>query len=105
MVRAFPILAVCIGSLLDAQSRPRGRDAGIPFSGRTGPLNAITDVAGVAIGHVTLISGSGRMERGKGPVRTGVTAILPRPKGDWDYVMAAVFNQNGNGDMTGVNWI
>ena len=105
MVRALILLTLCVTGALDAQSRPRGRDAGIPFPGRTGPLNAITDVPGVAVGPVTLISGSGRMERGKGPVRTGVTAILPRPKGDWDYVMAAVFNQNGNGDMTGVNWI
>lgn len=105
MLRALILLAACMGGEIDAQSRPRGRDVGIPFPGRTGPLNAITDVPGVAVGHVTLISGSGRMERGRGPVRTGVTAILPRPRGDWDYVMAAVFNQNGNGDMTGVNWI
>ena len=54
---------------------------------------------------MTLISGEGRLVPGQGPVRTGVTAILTRPKGDWDFVMAATFNQNGNGDMTGVNWI
>ncbi len=60
---------------------------------------------GVAVGHVTLISGEGRLVPGVGPVRTGVTAILTRPRGDWDFVMAATFNQNGNGDMTGVNWI
>ena len=96
---------VAVPALLDAQPRQRGRELGIPFTGRPGPLNAITDVPGVAVGHVTLISGAGKMERGKGPVRTGVTAILPRPRGDWDYVMAATFNQNGNGDMAGVNWI
>ncbi|HEU5130672.1 MAG TPA: P1 family peptidase, partial [Pyrinomonadaceae bacterium] len=84
---------------------PRGRDLGIPFAGPTGPMNAITDVPGVAVGHVTLIEGEGKLVPGKGPVRTGVTAILPRPRGNWDPVFAATFNQNGNGDMTGINWI
>ena len=88
-----------------AQTRPRGRDLGIPFPGKTGPLNAITDVAGIAVGHVTLIEGEGKLVPGKGPIRTGVTAILPRPRGNWDPVFAATFNQNGNGDMTGINWI
>ncbi len=88
-----------------AQTRPRGRDLGIPFPGQTGPLNAITDVAGIAVGHVTLIEGEGKLVPGKGPIRTGVTAILPRPRGNWDPVFAATFNQNGNGDMTGINWI
>ncbi|HYJ88720.1 MAG TPA: P1 family peptidase [Pyrinomonadaceae bacterium] len=88
-----------------AQNRPRGRDLGIPFPGQTGPMNAITDVAGVAVGHVTLIDGDGKLVTGKGPIRTGVTAILPRPRGNWDPVFAATFNQNGNGDMTGINWI
>ena len=88
-----------------AQTRPRGRDLGIPFTGRSGPLNAITDVVGVAVGHVTLIEGDGKLVPGKGPIRTGVTAILPRPRGNWDPVFAATFNQNGNGDMTGINWI
>ena len=88
-----------------AQSRPRGRDLGIPFPGETGPANAITDVAGIAVGHVTLIEGEGKLVPGQGPIRTGVTAILPRPRGNWDPVFAATFNLNGNGDMTGVNWI
>ncbi len=88
-----------------AQNRQRGRDLGIPFPGQTGPTNAITDVAGVAVGHVTLIEGEGKLVPGKGPIRTGVTAILPRPRGNWDPVFAATFNQNGNGDMTGINWI
>jgi len=88
-----------------AQTRPRGRELGIPFPGQAGPLNAITDVPGIAVGHVTLIEGEGRLVPGKGPIRTGVTAILPRPRGNWDPVFAATFNLNGNGDMTGVNWI
>jgi len=101
-----PILLVwLLPAVLAGQERPRGRQLGIPFAGQTGPENAITDVAGVAVGHVTLISGEGRVVPGQGPVRTGVTAILTRPRGDWDFVMAATFNQNGNGDMTGVNWI
>ena len=68
-------------------------------------MNAITDVAGVAVGHVTLIEGDGKLVPGKGPIRTGVTAIPTRPRGNWDPVFAATFNQNGNGDMTGINWI
>ena len=99
------LLLLSVPALLHAQQRPRGRDLGIPFPGTPGPFNAITDVPGVAVGHVTLISGEGRVVPGRGPVRTGVTAILPRPLGDWDFVMAATFNQNGNGDMTGINWI
>jgi len=104
MTRILAALII-IPALLHAQQRPRGRDLGIPFPGTPGPLNAITDVAGVAVGHVTLISGEGRVVPGRGPIRTGVTAILTRPRGDWDFVMAATFNQNGNGDMTGTNWI
>jgi D-aminopeptidase len=100
---AFVVATVTLHST--AQTRPRGRDLGIPFPGQTGPANAITDVAGVAVGHVTLIEGEGKLVPGKGPVRTGVTAILPRPRGNWDPVFAATFNLNGNGDMTGVNWI
>jgi D-aminopeptidase len=98
-------LVIGFGAVAHAQSRPRGRELGIPFPGQTGPLNAITDVAGIAVGHVTLIEGDGKLIPGKGPIRTGVTAILPRPKGNWDPVFAATFNLNGNGDMTGVNWI
>lgn len=97
-----------VALLLIAESsaqNQRGRALGIPFDGTPGAHNAITDVPGVAVGHTTLIRGEGKLEPGKGPVRTGVTAILPRPKGNWDFVMAATFNQNGNGDMTGVNWI
>jgi D-aminopeptidase len=105
----FPIakttcLVLALSSGVLAQN-PRGRALGIPFDGTPGSNNAITDVAGVAVGHSTLIRGEGKLVPGQGPIRTGVTAILPRPKGNWDFVMAATFNQNGNGDMTGVNWI
>lgn len=93
-----------LGYALLAQN-PRGRSLGIPFHGTPGPDNSITDVGGVAVGHVTLIRGEGKLIPGQGPVRTGVTAILPRPKGNWTAVMAGTFNQNGNGDMTGINWI
>ena len=86
-------------------SEPRARDLGIPFDGKPGPLNAITDVRGVEVGFKTLISGEGRLVIGKGPVRTGVTAILPRGKGDTKSVFAGYFAGNGNGDMTGTHWI
>jgi L-aminopeptidase/D-esterase-like protein len=99
------LIALILPTSSLAQTRQRGRDLGIPFPGITGPANAITDVAGVAVGHVTLIEGEGRLVPGVGPVRTGVTAILPRPRGNWDPVFAATFNLNGNGDMTGINWI
>ena len=106
MSLALALLLIAIHSLaVSAQTRPRGRDLGIPFPGQTGPMNAITDVPGVAVGHVTLIEGEGKLMPGKGPIRTGVTGILPRPRGNWDPVFAATFNQNGNGDMTGINWI
>ncbi|MEY2490417.1 MAG: D-aminopeptidase [Verrucomicrobiota bacterium] len=82
----------------------RARALGIPFDGTPGALNAITDVAGVEVGYTTLIRGEGKLEVGKGPVRTGVTAILPRGKND-DPVYAGVFSLNGNGEMTGTAWI
>lgn len=88
-----------------ASHQPRARDLGIPFEGTPGPLNAITDVPGVEVGYKTLISGEGRLVIGKGPVRTGVTAILPRGKNDLNAVFAGYFAGNGNGDMTGTHWI
>ncbi|MBI4902236.1 MAG: P1 family peptidase [Acidobacteria bacterium] len=97
-------LILVLGFTVLAQN-PRGRALGIPFDGTPGPKNGITDVEGIAVGHTTLIRDEGKLVPGQGPVRTGVTAILPRPKGNWDFVMAATFNQNGNGDMTGINWI
>lgn len=88
-----------------AQTKPRARDLGVPFDGTPGANNAITDVAGVEVGHTTLISGSGKLEVGKGPIRTGVTAIHPRGKASNDAVFAAWFTLNGNGEMTGTTWV
>ena len=104
------VLLLLLGTLpLFAQtgssSQSRARDLGIPFDGTPGPVNAITDVAGVEVGYKTLISGEGRLVVGKGPVRTGVTAILPRGKGNMKSVFAGYFAGNGNGDMTGTHWI
>jgi len=87
-------------------AEPRARDLGVPFDGTPGPLNAITDVAGVLVGHTTLISGSGKLEVGQGPIRTGVTAVLPRGHDSLSNpVFAAWFSQNGNGEMTGTAWV
>jgi D-aminopeptidase len=82
----------------------RARELGIPLDGTPGPLNAITDVAGVEVGSITLISGEGKLVVGKGPVRTGVTAILPRGK-KYDPVFAGWYTLNGNGEMTGTTWV
>lgn len=84
----------------------RARALGIPFEGTPGPLNAITDVAGVTVGFTTLIDGDGKLDVGRGPVRTGVTAILPRGERSFnDPVYAGVFSLNGNGEMTGTAWV
>jgi L-aminopeptidase/D-esterase-like protein len=84
----------------------RARDLGIPFEGTPGKFNAITDVPGVEVGYTTLISGEGKLEVGKGPVRTGVTAILPRGHASLsDPVYAGFFGLNGNGEMTGTAWV
>ena len=88
-----------------AQTEPRARDLGVSFDGKPGPYNAITDVKGVEVGHTTLISGSGKLEVGVGPVRTGVTAVLPRGKNSIDPVFAGWFTLNGNGEMTGTTWV
>src|SRR5271168_3711297 len=97
-------------SLLSAQDRavakPRARDLGVPFDGTPGALNAITDVSGVAVGHTTIISGEGKLQVGRGPVRTGVTAILPRGKDTMSNpVFAGWWSLNGNGEMTGTTWV
>ena len=84
----------------------RARDLEIPFEGTPGKFNAITDVPGVEVGYTTLISGEGKLEVGKGPVRTGVTAILPRGHASLnDPVYAGFFSLNGNGEMTGTAWV
>ena len=108
--RVVPLLTLVIPLLAarspaDAQERPRARDLGINLPGTPGPLNAITDVAGVEVGHATIIRGEGRLVRGQGPVRTGVTAILPRGRTGPDSVFAAWFTLNGNGEMTGTTWM
>lgn len=86
------------------EKKPRARDIGIPFDGMPGKYNAITDVAGVEVGHTTLVEGNGKLEKGKGPVRTGVTAIFPAGK-KYTPVFANWHMLNGNGDMTGTHWI
>jgi len=83
----------------------RARDLGIPFEGTPGQLNAITDVAGVEVGHVTLIKGDGPLKVGVGPIRTGVTAIHPRGKDSTDPVFAGWFTLNASGEMTGTTWL
>ncbi len=87
------------------QAKPRARDLSIPFEGTPGALNVITDVAGVEVGHTTLISGEGELKVGAGPVRTGVTAILPRGKDALEPCFAGWFSLNGNGEMTGTTWV
>ena len=104
-LQVFFLAAGCLAPLAaGSQDEPRARDLGIPFAGMPGPLNAITDVAGVTVGHITLISGDGKLDVGSGPVRTGVTAILPRGK-KYDPVFAGWYALNGNGEMTGTTWV
>ena len=97
-------IAVGAGASLHGQARPRARALGVPFAGTPGPLNAITDVAGVEVGHATIVRGEGPLVVGKGPVRTGVTAMLPRGK-TWEPVFAGWFAGNGFGEMTGAPWV
>ena len=85
--------------------KPRENDLKIPIGGTPGALDAITDVAGVEVGHTTIISGSGPLVVGKGPVRTGVTIVHPRGKANPDPVFGAWFTLNGNGEMTGTTWL
>ena len=107
---SFLLFAVALRAQEKTQEKnpvkPRARDLGVPFDGTPGPLNAITDVAGVTVGHTTLISGEGKLQIGKGPVRTGVTAVLPRGKESMSNpVFAGWFTENGNGEMTGTTWV
>src|SRR5579862_6244984 len=111
MLKTRKAIGVCAlfsslsASLAISQNKPRARDLGVPFDGNPGPLNAITDVKGVEVGHTTLIAGTGKLQVGHGPVRTGVTAILPRGKDSVDPCFAAWFSLNGNGEVTGTTWI
>ncbi len=87
-----------------SQNNIRARDLGIPFEGKIGKYNSITDVNGVLIGHETIIKGNGNLVVGKGPIRTGVTSILPRGN-KYDPVFAGWYSLNGNGEMTGTAWV
>src|SRR6185437_16073259 len=100
-MRIYFLFLIFVAMTATAQ---RARDYGVPFDGHSGAFNAITDVPGVTVGQTTIISGEGPLVKGKGPVRTGVTAILPRgPK--FGPVYANWYTLNGNGDMTGTHWI
>ena len=110
--RSIATMAFAAGLVLSltspalTQRAPRARDLGVPFDGAPGPLNAITDVAGVTVGHATIISGEGALTMGQGPVRTGVTAVLPRGRDSMAKPsFAGWYSQNGNGEMTGTTWI
>jgi D-aminopeptidase len=105
ILKAYLIALTLLLTLPAQAQKPRARDLGVPFDGTPGPNNAITDIKGVEVGHTTLISGEGKLVVGKGPVRTGVTAIHPRGKTSNDAVFAAWFTLNGNGEMTGTTWV
>ena len=106
LVFAIGLTALSSPAQEKSTARPRARDLGVPFDGTPGPLNAITDVSGVTVGHTTLISGEGKLIVGKGPVRTGVTAVFPRGKEERDAgVFAGWWSLNGNGEMTGTTWV
>lgn len=102
---SFRALALLLPAAAVLAQKPRARDLGVPIDGTPGPLDAITDVRGVEVGHTTLVSGSGKLVVGTGPVRTGVTVIHPRGKSNPDPVFGAWFTLNGNGEMTGTTWL
>ena len=102
---SFLLIVAFAATGASSQSKPRARDLGVPFDGTPGSYNAITDVKGVEVGHTTLVSGQGKLKVGEGPVRTGVTAVLPRGKNSTDDVFGAWFTLNGNGEMTGTTWL
>jgi len=107
MKRISIFLGLCllvIGAAAQQKVKPRARDLGIPFDGTTGKNNSITDVPGIQVGYATLIKDTGKLVYGKGPVRTGVTVILPKGKTDGSYP-AAWFSLNGDGEMTGLPYI
>jgi D-aminopeptidase len=100
------VFLVCASPCIPQNAAPaRARDLGVPFDGKPGPLNAITDVSGVEVGATTLIKGEGALVEGYGPVRTGVTIIFPRGRASSDPVYAGWFSLNGNGEMTGTTWV
>lgn len=89
-VQVITLVMTCLSLPAHAENKPRARDLGIPFSGTPGLLNAITDVSGIEVGHQTLIAGEGKLVVGKGPVRTGVTAILPRGNLPIQYLQVGI---------------
>jgi len=110
MKQAFSFTVVALIVLVSAPAaqtrRARARDLGIVVGTLPpGPLNAITDVAGVLVGHATIVNGEGTLKIGEGPVRTGVTAVLPRKDVWFNGVYAATHTLNGDGEMTGTHWI
>ena len=100
-MRTVALLLLLVATQIDA----RARDLGVPFEGKPGPLNAITDVPGVEVGQKTLIEGEGPLIVGKGPVRSGVTVIFPRGRNNLKPVYGGYFNLNGNGEMTGLAYM
>lgn len=106
MRRLFAFIFVGLCCSVSYAQKPRARDLAVPFEGTPGPYNAITDVKGVEVGYSTIIAGSGENIAGKGPIRTGVTAIFPRGKAQkFSPVFANWYSLNGNGEMTGTTWL
>ncbi|RPA68570.1 S58 family peptidase [Cyclobacteriaceae bacterium YHN15] len=106
MKRSIVFILLILNLSIAYGQKPRARDLGVPFNGTTGQFNAITDVSGVEVGYSTIISGNGENIVGKGPVRTGVTAIFPRGKANkFSPVFANWYSLNGNGEMTGTTWV
>jgi len=105
VLRLATALAIGLAASAAAAQAPRARDLGVPFHGEPGPFNAITDVPGVEVGHSTIIRGDGALKRGEGPVRTGVTAILPRGKDSAVPVFGGWATANAAGEMTGTTWL
>ncbi|WP_246623646.1 P1 family peptidase [Sphingomonas colocasiae] len=105
ILRLTAALAIGLAASAAAAQAPRARDLGVPFHGDPGPFNAITDVPGVEVGHSTIIQGDGELKRGDGPVRTGVTAILPRGKDSAVPVFGGWATANAAGEMTGTTWL
>ena len=106
MKNAILLLILSFTLSVSFGQKPRARDLGVPFNGTTGQWNSITDVKGVEVGYSTIISGGGENILGKGPVRTGVTAIFPRGKAQkFSPVFANWYSLNGNGEMTGTTWL
>jgi D-aminopeptidase len=99
------LVPVIFSAVAEGAQPPRARDLGVPFEGAPGAFNAITDVPGVEVGQVTLIEGAGLLRVGQGPVRTGVTVVLPLGRGSAAPVNAGFFNLNGTGEMTAQSYL